>query len=198
MKTIQLILLTLVISLLSFHVNAQKKYTIAKAVFEVTGTSTVHDWSMKSTEGTGSANLILTDSKLTDIKSLTITLDAESIKSSKTSMDEVAYEALDTKNHKTVRYVLKSADKLNETTWDFTGTYTIAGVSRDFKTQVRITANENGNFTLKGSNRVTFGDFEMAPPTAALGVVRTGKDLTILFNITLTDFAKNENVLVIK
>ena len=198
MKTIKSILLTVIISLLSLQTIAQKKYTIARAAFEVAGTSTVHDWSMKSNEGTGSANLIVTDSKLTDIKSLIIALNAESIKSSKTSMDEVAYEALDTKNHKTIRYVLKSADKVNETTWDFTGTYTIAGVSKDFKTQVRITANENGNFTLKGSNRVTFGDFEMAPPTAALGVVRTGKDLTILFNITLTDFAKNDNVLVIK
>lgn len=198
MKTIQLILLTVVISLLSLQGNAQKKYTIARAVFEVTGTSTVHDWSMKSTEGTGNANLIVTDSKLTDIKSLMVTLDAESIKSSKTSMDEVAYEALDTKNHKTVRYVLKSADKVNETTWELLGTYTIAGVSKDYRTQVRIVTNENGNFTLKGSNRVTFGDFEMAPPTAALGVVRTGKELTILFNITLTDFAKNDNVLVIK
>jgi polyisoprenoid-binding protein YceI len=198
MRTIKSILFAITISTLSLQVNAQKKYTIARAAFEVAGTSTVHDWSMKSTEATGTAIITTTDSKLTDIKSLIITLAAESIKSSKTSMDEIAYETMDTKTHKTIRYVLKSADKINETTWDFTGTFTIAGISKDFRTQVRIIANENGNFTLRGSNRVTFGDFEMAPPTAALGVVRTGKELTILFNITLTDFAKNENILVIK
>lgn len=198
MRTIKSILFAITISTLSLQVNAQKKYTIARAAFEVAGTSTVHDWSMKSTEATGTAIITTTDSKLTDIKSLIITLAAESIKSSKTSMDEIAYETMDTKTHKTIRYVLKSADKINETTWDFTGTFTIAGISKDFRTQVRIIANENGNFTLRGSNRVTFGDFEMAPPTAALGVVRTGKELAILFNITLTDFAKNENILVIK
>lgn len=198
MRTIKSILFAIVISTLSLQLNAQKKYTIARAAFEVTGTSTVHDWSMKSAEATGTAIITAADSKLTDIKNLTITLAAESIKSGKTSMDEIAYETLDTKTHKTIRYVLKTADKINETTWDFTGTYTIAGISKDFRTQVKITVNENGNFTLKGSNRITFGDFEMAAPTAALGVVRTGKDLTILFNITLTDFAKNETILVIK
>ncbi|GGE96846.1 YceI family protein [Flavobacterium limi] len=197
MRTIKSILFAIVITL-SLQVNAQKKYTIERAAFEVAGTSTVHDWSMKSTEATGSAIITATDSKLTDIKSLTITVAAESIKSSKTSMDEIAYETLDTKTHKAIRYVLKSADKVNETTWNFTGTYTIAGVSKDFRTQVRITANENGNFTLKGSNRITFGDFEMAPPTAALGVVRTGKELTIIFNISLTDFGKNDTNLVVK
>jgi polyisoprenoid-binding protein YceI len=142
--------------------------------------------------------LTFTDSKLTDIKNLTITLAAESIKSSKTSMDDVAYEALDTKSHKNIKYVLKSADKVNETTWVLTGTYTIAGVSKDYKTQVRITTNDNSAFVLQGSNRMTFADFEMTPPSAALGVVKAGKELTVLFNITLTDSAKNETNFVIR
>ncbi|MRX39614.1 YceI family protein [Flavobacterium sp. LC2016-23] len=197
MKTIKSILWAIVITL-SLQVNAQRRYSVAKSTFEVAGTSNIHDWVMRSTEGTGSAILTITDSKLTDIKNLTITLLAESIKSSKTSMDDVAYESLDTKTHRNIRYVLKSADKINETTWMLTGTYTIAGVSKDYKTQIRITSNDNDTFTLQGSNRMTFVDFEMTPPTAALGVVKAGKELTVLFNITLTDYAKNENVLVIK
>lgn len=197
MKTIKSILAAVVITL-TLQVNAQKKYTLAKSTFEVAGTSNIHDWVMKSTEGTGSAYLTIADSKITDIKNLTITLPAESIKSSKTSMDDVAYESLNTKTYKNIKYVLKSADKVNETTWVLTGTYTIAGVSKDYKTQIRISGNDNGTFVLQGSNRMTFTDFEMTPPSAALGVVRAGKELTVIFNITLTDFAKNENVLVIK
>lgn len=197
MKTIKSILLALVITL-SFQLNAQKRYSLAKSTFEVAGTSNIHDWVMRSSEGTGSAYLTVTDSKLTDIKNLTITLLAESIKSSKSSMDDVAYESLDTKTHKNIKYVLKSADKVNETTWIFIGTYTIAGVSKDYKTQIKITNYDNGTFALQGSNRMTFTDFEMTPPSAALGVVKAGKELTVIFNITLTDYAKNENVLVIK
>jgi polyisoprenoid-binding protein YceI len=197
MKTVKSILLTVIFITLSLQTNAQRNYTMAKSTFEVAGTSNVHDWVMKSTEGNCTANLTATDSKLIDINSLTITLLAESIKSSKGSMDDVAYETLDTKTYKNIKYVLKSANKVNETTWSLTGTYTIAGISREYKTLVNIAAG-NGTFILKGSNQITFADFGMSPPTAALGVVRAGKELTIMFNITLNDFAKNDNVLVIK
>lgn len=187
MKTIKSILLTAIFTAVSLQLNAQRTYTVAaaKSTFEVAGTSTVHDWIMKSTEGTGIANLTVQDSKLAAINSLTITLLAESLKSSKTSMDQVAYEALDTETHKTIEYALKSAEKINESTWILTGTYTIAGVSKEYKTQVKIIA-DNGTFTLQGSNQITFGDFEMTPPKAALGVVKTGKDLTVIFNIMLS------------
>lgn len=197
MKTIKAIFLTVLFGIAATQVNAQKKYTVdPKSTFEVAGTSTVHDWVMKSTEGAGNAILIIKDSKLAGINSLKVTILAESLKSSKTSMDDVAYEALDTKTNKYIEYVLKSAQKINDNTWELIGTYNIAGVSREYKTLVNITAG-NGNFKLQGSNQITFADFEMAPPKAALGVVKAGKDLTVIFNITLNDFAKNDNVLVI-
>ncbi|MFH6963834.1 YceI family protein [Flavobacterium plurextorum] len=187
MKTIKSILFTVIFTTISLQLSAQKTYSVveAKSTFEVAGTSTVHDWVMRSTEGTGIANLTVKESKLAGINSLTISLLAESLKSSKTSMDRVAYEALDTEKNKNIEYVLKSAEKINETTWILTGTYTIAGVSKEYQTQVKITSN-NGTFILQGSNQITFSDFEMAPPKAALGVVKTGKDLTVIFNIILS------------
>lgn len=187
MKTIKSILFTVIFTTISLQLSAQKNYSVveAKSTFEVAGTSTVHDWVMRSTEGTGIANLTVKESKLAGINSLTISLLAESLKSSKTSMDRVAYEALDTEKNKNIEYVLKSAEKINETTWILTGTYTIAGVSKEYQTQVKITSN-NGTFILQGSNQITFSDFEMAPPKAALGVVKTGKDLTVIFNIILS------------
>ncbi|MEG2100883.1 YceI family protein [Flavobacterium sp. FlaQc-28] len=187
MKTIKSILFTVIFTTISLQLSAQKNYSVveAKSTFEVAGTSTVHDWVMRSTEGTGIANLTVKESKLAGINSLSISILAESLKSSKTSMDRVAYEALDTEKNKNIEYVLKSAEKINETTWILTGIYTIAGVSKEYQTQVKITAN-NGTFMLQGSNQITFGDFEMAPPKAALGVVKTGKDLTVIFNIILS------------
>ncbi len=187
METIKSILATIIFTTLTFQANAQRTYTLVdtKSTFEVAGTSTVHDWVMRSTEGTGIANLTVKDSKLTGINSLTITLLAESLKSYKASMDKVAYEALDTETHQNIQYVLKSAVKVDDTTWNLTGVYTIAGVSKEYQTQVKITT-INGGFILQGSNQITFGDFEMTPPKAALGVVKAGKDLTVIFNITLS------------
>lgn len=188
MKVIKSILLTVVFTTMSLQLNAQRNYTIARSTFEVAGTSNVHDWSMKSSEGNGIANLTVIDSKLADINNLTITLLAESLKSTKTSMDDVAYETLDTKTYKNIKYVLKSATKINETTWNLTGTYTVSGISKEFKTVVNVTS-INGSFILKGSNQITFADFGMSAPTAALGVVRAGKDLTLIFNLTFSELS---------
>ncbi|WP_286969694.1 YceI family protein [Flavobacterium sp. UBA4854] len=186
MKTIQSFLLTIIFTTIALEANAQKNYSIAaNSTFEVAGTSTVHDWVMKSTEGTGSANLIIKDSKLASINSLSVSLLAESLKSYKASMDKVAYEAMDTETHKYIEYVLKSAEKIDDNTWNLTGVYTIAGVSKEYKTQVKVTTNK-GSIILQGSNQITFGDFEMTPPKAALGVVKAGKDLTVIFNIILS------------
>lgn len=163
--------------------HAQKSYVLdTKANFSVLGTSTLHDWEMKSNTGTGTASLTVSDSKLVAINFLTVSLLSESIKSGKTTMDKIAYETLKNNKFKTIKYVLKSADKLNESTWNFVGTYTIAGVSKDFKTQVKVSI-INELVTLQGSNKITFEEFSMTAPTALFGTIKTGKDLTIKFNI---------------
>lgn len=191
MKTIKSILMTVLFTAVSLQTSAQKNYTVdPKSTFEVSGTSTVHDWIMKSTEGNGTANLTVKDSKIININSLNITVLAESLKSPKLSMDKVAYEAINTETNKYIVYVLKSAHKINESAWTLTGTFTVAGVSKDLETQVMVTT-EGGSFTLQGSNQVTFGDFEMTPPKAALGVVKAGKDLTIIFSLVLSDANSN-------
>ncbi len=163
--------------------SAQKNYELnTKQKFSVLGTSTLHDWEMESSTGTGTANLTITDSKLADINAITINLLSESIKSGKGAMDKIAYETLKTNKFKNIKYVLKTAEKVNETTWNLTGTYTIAGVSKELKTQVKTTVT-NGTVALQGSNKITFDDFGMKAPTALFGTIKTGKDLIIKFNI---------------
>jgi polyisoprenoid-binding protein YceI len=163
--------------------NAQKNYELnKKQTFSVLGTSTLHDWEMVSSTATGTANLTITNSKLEEINGITINLLSESIKSDKNAMDKIAYKTLKTNKFKTIKYVLKTAEKANETTWDLTGTFTIAGVSKELKTQVKTTVN-NGTITLQGSNKITFEDFGMTAPTALFGTIKTGKELTLRFNI---------------
>lgn len=181
---IKTLITLLVVSLVTLTVNAQKVYNLdANTSFSVSGTSTMHDWVMKSASKTGTANLTVTNSKLADINSIDITLPSESIKSEKKSMDKVAYETLKTDKFKNIKYVLKSAEKVNETTWNLTGTYTIAGVSKVLKTQVKATVAANGGVNLQGSNKITFTEFGMKSPTAMFGAIKTGEDLTIKFNL---------------
>jgi len=181
---IKTIITSMVLFTMTLSVNAQKTYNLdVKTSFSVFGTSTMHDWEMQSASKTGTANLTVTNSKLADINSIDITLPAESIKSEKKSMDKVAYETLKTDKFKNIKYVLKSAEKVNETTWNLTGTYTIAGVSKVYKTQVKTSVVANGVVTLQGSNKITFTEFGMKSPTAMFGAIKTGEDLTIKFNL---------------
>ncbi|WDF60523.1 YceI family protein [Flavobacterium sp. KACC 22758] len=185
MKTNKLKLIAAIITFFGITsiATAQKSYTLdSKSTFSVAGTSTLHDWEMKSASGTGTANLTIANSKLSEIESLSVTLLAESVKSEKKSMDKVAYETLKTDKNKNIKYVLKSAEKVNETIWELTGTYTIAGVSKVYKTTVKTTVTKDG-LNLQGTNKITFTDFGMKSPTAMLGTIKTGQDLTIKFNL---------------
>jgi polyisoprenoid-binding protein YceI len=182
-STLKTIIASITLFVMVLSANAQKNYTLdVKTNFSVLGTSTMHDWEMQSASKTGTANLTVADSKLTDINSIDITLPAESIKSEKKSMDKVAYETLKTDKFKNIKYVLKSAEKVNESTWNLTGTYTIAGVSKVLKTQVKTTVT-NGVVNLQGSNKITFTEFGMKSPTAMFGAIKTGENLTIKFNL---------------
>jgi polyisoprenoid-binding protein YceI len=179
----QSLLLLLAIVFINITASAQRNYTLdSKTNFSVAGTSTLHDWEMNSAAKTGNANFTIADSKLVDINSITIDLAVETIKSGKSGMDKIAYETLNTKKFKSIKYVLKSAVKVNETTWNLVGTFTIAGVSKDLKTQVK-TSITSGLVTLQGVNKITFEEFGMKAPTAMFGTIKTGKDLTIKFNL---------------
>ena len=183
MKKILKIATALVLFGTIFNANAQKNYILdAKTSFAVAGTSTLHDWEMKSGSKQGTAGLTVTDNKLTAINSLKINLLAETLKSEKTKMDKIAYETLKTDKNKSITYVLKSAEKVNDNTWNLTGTYTIAGVSKDHKTEVK-TSVTNGIVNIQGSDKITFKEFGMKSPTAMLGTIKTGEDLTIKFNL---------------
>lgn len=185
MKTNKMKLFAFVITFfgITSFATAQKSYALDnKSTFSVAGTSTLHDWEMKSASGTGTGNFSIANSKLTEIESLSVTLLAESVKSEKKSMDKVAYQTLKTDKNKNIKYVLKSAEKVNETTWELTGTYTIAGVSKVYKTIVKTTVTKDG-LNMQGSNKITFTDFGMKSPTAMLGTIKTGQDLTIKFNL---------------
>lgn len=168
-----------------YSTHAQKNYALnTKQTFSVVGTSSLHDWEMESSTGAGNANLTITNSKLEGINGITINLLSESLKSGKGTMDKIAYKTLKTNKFKTIKYVLKTAEKINENTWNLTGTFTIAGVSKELKTQVKTTEN-SGTITLQGANKITFEEFGMTPPTALFGTIKTGKELTIKFNINL-------------
>lgn len=161
---------------------AQKTYQLqAKPNLAISGTSTLHDWSMPSSTATGTLTGADEGGKLTSITAIKITMPAESIKSGKNGMDKKAYEALKTSKHKNVVFTLKSATK-SGTTWTLNGTFEIAGVSKAVTLKVQETS-AGGVFGLKGDYSFKLSDYSIVPPVALMGTVKTGDAVKMTFDV---------------
>src|SRR5690606_37029470 len=108
---------------------AQQAYKSTATTTVIKGTSTLHDWDMKSATGQTQATFTVENGEITGITALTFTVGAETLKSSKSGLDKNAYKALNTGKHKTIIYKMTSgtvAKSGNAYTIKTNGTLTIA------------------------------------------------------------------------
>ncbi|WP_194775664.1 YceI family protein [Pararhodonellum marinum] len=164
------------------QVLAQQSFELSgEPKLKISGTSTLHDWDMVSNQAKGKGKFTLEDNKIHQVRDLSIEMPAESIKSGKNGMDKNAYAALKTKNHKTVTFKLTDW-KSNGGQYQATGDFTIAGKTRSVTFPVD-TEFSGENILIKGSHDCKLTDFDIDPPTALLGTVKTGNDVTIHFEV---------------
>ncbi|MFA5620356.1 MAG: YceI family protein [Weeksellaceae bacterium] len=168
---------------------ASVQFTFAQRTFQlqtkpelvISGTSTLHDWSMPSSTATGTMSAVESGGKLTAINSMKITMPAESIKSGKRGMDKKAYEALKTDKHKNVEFTLNSATKSGNT-WTLNGTFNIAGVSKSVSLKAQESSS-GGVISLKGDYSFKLSDYKITPPVALMGTVKTGDAVKMTFDV---------------
>lgn len=182
----KLVLILFIISVIAPRIVAQK-YVLSNndSKLEVLGTSTLHDWEEVAQEMTGDAVIGLDNDQL-DIESLKFKVPVKSLKSDHSGMDKNTYEALKSNKHPNIYYELtdvKSAQKNGqEYLLKTSGNLTIAGVTKNI--EMTVSSTPVGN-TISFSGKTTFKmtDFNVDPPTALLGTVKTGDEITIQFNV---------------
>ncbi len=151
----------------------------------IAGTSTMHDWTMTSKEATYSAGFeVSADGTPTKLNTVSVTLPAESLKSGKGAMDNNAYKALKTDKNKEITFRLTSS-KITGKSITCTGNLTIAGTTKPVDVDVTYEV-KNGNLVCKGSKKIKMTDFNVEPPSFMFGSVKTGDEITVTFDITLT------------
>jgi hypothetical protein len=184
------LLMVLFTTLLSFSTKGllnDIKYRSQNLSIVLSGTSTLHDWDMKSSKGTADVNFSLTGDKLTGISGLTFSMPAESLKSEHDMMDKNAYKALKTSDNKTISFVETSATvtPLDATTYQLkmVGKLTIAGTTK--ATDLVATAKYNAtdkSFTVSGSKKFKMSEYGVKPPTVMMGTIKTGDVITVTFS----------------
>lgn len=151
----------------------------------VSGTSTMHDWTMESEAARVEANLSINGQQVESIQSLKMTLPVTTLKSGKGGMDDNAYKALKSKDFPQIIFDLKSAAKSGAGV-EAKGTLTIAGTARDITVAGKTESMPNGEVKLTGSYTLNMKDYKVDPPSFMFGTVNTGEEVTISYEIILS------------
>lgn len=179
------------------YLQAQESYQLRSAEFAISGTSSLHDWVSTTTQMTASGDLTVVEGALADVSSLQLTIPVTSIISGKgNAMDKKTYKALLSEEHPNITFKLqdvKSIDRTGNTPLvKATGLLTIAGKTKTVEVQAKALAEGNGVFRFTGEKALKMTDYDITPPTALFGTLKTGDDITISFNLTLAK-AEKEN-----
>jgi hypothetical protein len=183
-KTIALLLFILLTGYVSMaQVQYQQKNDFN---LTVSGTSTLHDWEMKTSKIACNATFTFyEDGDLGGLTLLNFTMPAESLKSDHKGMDDNAYRALKTSKNPTITFNLTTATVSSEgKTIKCTGKLTIAGVTKDIELLAAAKVNADKSINIKGSKKLNMRDYNIDPPSFMMGAVKTGENVTIDFNLT--------------
>ncbi len=165
---------------------SQSEYTVKEGVnIVVSGTSTMHDWDMKSSSGTSKAAFAVNSSgHITGLSSLNFSVPATSLQSGKKAMDKNAWKALKTTEHPNIVYVLSNAAVAADGTIKCNGKLTIAGTTLDTDLVATSKINADKSITVTGRKKISMKDFKMIPPSFMMGTIKTGNDVTLQFDVT--------------
>jgi len=162
-----------------------KEYTVT-----IHGTSNLHDWDEKVGTVSGDGIVNLNDDGTYDVNKVTMKMEVLSIKSNKGSiMNKNTYKALKADDHPQIIFTLNTpvkAVKINGTEKIFPvkGQLTIAGVTRPVEVQVKVMMPGQGKLLVAGAQTIKMTDYDIKPPKALLGTLKTGNEITINFKTT--------------
>lgn len=162
------------------------KLVQSSSYMKVSGTSTVHDWEMNVNTFNGAVS-INEDGHTLNISKLFFLVQANSIKGDKNLMNKKTKEALKTDKHSRINFRFQEVSRLSTNSGNFSGRVagqlTIAGKTR--KVYIDFSGKRSGNkLYIKGTHTVDMTDYNIDPPTAAFGSIKTGKKVKISYNLT--------------
>ena len=173
-----------------FSVAQTYKLQQASSVLTVDGTSNIHDWQITANNLQGKLIAEFENGKLAKIQQLDFTVQAESLKSGKSSMDKNTYKALNTDKYPQITFKLTKVKSITSSTENSNkvvaiGNLTIAGKTKPIEItfDLKIGSSE---ITLSGRKTIKMTDFGVDPPTAIFGTITTGDALDIKFESNFT------------
>ncbi len=167
----------------------------------ITGTLTLHDWSSKVNEINGDFVFKneIQDKKLPKsgniVEQIKMVIPVLSIESPRGStMDKKTYNALKSEEHPNMifevksdnieRIIDKSAEKF---LLKVTGDLSLAGHTKEITIDLEGQKLPSGQLKFLGAYPIDMVEYEIEPPSAMFGQIKTGKDVVIDFDLLLSE-----------
>jgi polyisoprenoid-binding protein YceI len=162
----------------------------------VEGTSTVHDWQVETTEFNAETVLKINGENVSQVTHVEFTSPAESLKSGKKLMDTKMQEALKIKSHPEIKFSLKGEKVISGEKATIPGLLTIAGKTKEVNVTVDFDAQNPQKFTVTGQVPLKMTEWNIDPPTAMMGTIKTGDEVLVKFDLeferTNDTFSRNK------
>lgn len=183
----------LLIAFIAFTPNAvwaQTELGIVSHTMTIAGTSNMHDWTADVETVAGTIKAKIENGKITDILDASITIDAQSLKSSGGSiMNSKINDALNSKKNPKISFKLSKVDKITESAGSYRvsamGVLSLAGAKQNVSLDVVGRLLPNGSIEFTGIKKLKMTDYKVEPPTAMFGAMTTGDEVTLTFKVIL-------------
>ncbi|WP_082447115.1 YceI family protein [Flavobacterium sp. KJJ] len=193
MKTkikIAIMFLIIIFSGLNQTVRAQSHFEIGKSKdneMKISGTSTFHDWTMKTAGFSGKATFnIGAENQITKLSAIEFDLPVLTLKSGQKKLDKNAYKALKTDQFKEILYKQVSAEIMSVNNSKFhiktAGKLTIAGVTKNAVIDLYCFVNKDGSMSCVGNYPINMSDYKVTAPVFMGGVMKTGDAIKLEFS----------------
>lgn len=185
------------VPVLCLFINARKlvtnMYVLSKDyTVTIKGTSNLHDWTENVQTVTGNGTVTWNSDGTFDLTAIAMKMNVRSIKSKEGAiMNNNTYKALKADDHPEILFTLLSPikavlTKSNDKAISAKGNLTIAGVTKAIDIRVKVFIYEKTKLGFEGTKTIKMTDYGIKPPTALLGTLKTGDEITIDFR---TNFA---------
>lgn len=168
---------------------------VENSTLRIEGTSTLQDWDAEAEEI--NVSFLIPENWLYDsanwngeeVEHLEVFVPVEHLETGRSRMNRDLRDALQFEDHNEIHFIwddfkFENSDDEAKTA-KVTGTLTIAGISRDISFSADIFLNVEGQIETTGRIGINMTDYEIDRPTAFLGVLRTGEEVDVIFNLFL-------------
>jgi polyisoprenoid-binding protein YceI len=190
MKLYTKIGLMLTIAMLIIVTAQAQDFVLKAAKASIQGTSSLHDWESTISQLDCKITFAIENNVLKTIKSAEVSIPVVGIKSTKGKMmDNKTYDAFLYEKNPTITFLLVTSQLRPEgpgQALDASGYLTIAGTMKSVKLSGLAKVLPSGDVQLTLTKKIKMTDFKMEPPTAIMGTITVGDEVTLNFDLTLT------------